>query len=82
MYFIYFQTRIGWFYEMAFNHDQRYKEGLYILELSFIQLVHSFKDGASRQLSSNFSRTGSTSTTAGESSSSFSFDDEKEDITV
>lgn len=59
---------------MAYNEDQQYKEGHYILELALIVLIPGLKPR-------RISRT-SLSTTINDSSSSFSFDDDKEDITV
>uniref|UniRef100_A0AC34QHK4 Protein yippee-like n=1 Tax=Panagrolaimus sp. JU765 TaxID=591449 RepID=A0AC34QHK4_9BILA len=74
-------TRIGWFYEMAFNTDQIYKEGQWILELSFIELVPGLQEKIIKKqmLNSSYLRTNSS---IAESSPSFSLEDEKEDITV
>lgn len=34
-------TTLGWFYELAFEDDQKYKEGHYILEESLIERSRS-----------------------------------------
>jgi hypothetical protein len=39
---------VGWFYEFAFEEDQKYKEGHYILEMNLIEeTLSSFDDSAS-----------------------------------